>query len=138
MIVMLASDICRLVMRQQPHNLLQQLQDWTVGNREIVVSAITYAELIAASLLTTDQQRHMDLVEALCARLDGIVPWDAGAVHSYTALQRSIMREQRTHNMNDVMVAAHAMSLDAMLLSGNDKVFGSMPGLDFRHWDTEA
>jgi tRNA(fMet)-specific endonuclease VapC len=80
----------------------------------------------------------MDLVEALCARLDGIVPWDAGAVHSYTALQRSIMREQRTHNMNDVMVAAHAMSLDAMLLSGNDKVFGSMPGLDFRHWDTEA
>jgi tRNA(fMet)-specific endonuclease VapC len=135
MIVMLASDICRLLMRQQPVALLQQLQEWTVGNREIVVSAITYAELIAASLLTADQQRHMALVEAFCARLDAIVPWDAGAVHSYTALQRSIMGEQRSLNMNDVMIAAHALSLDAMLLSSNEKVFGSMPGLDFRHWD---
>src|SRR5690606_29900806 len=106
-----------LLMRQQPVTLLQQLQEWTVGNREIVVSAITYAELIAASLLTSDQQRHMDLVEAFCARLDAIVPWDAGAVHRYTTLQRSIMREQRSHNMNDVMIAAHAQSLGAMLLS---------------------
>jgi tRNA(fMet)-specific endonuclease VapC len=135
MIIMLASDICRLVMRQQPVMLLQQLQEWTVGNREIVVSAITYAELIAASLLTADQQRHMALVEAFCARLDAIVPWDAGAVDSYTALQRGIMREQRTLNMNDVMIAAHAISLDAMLLSSNEKVFGSMPGLNFRFWD---
>ncbi|MGA0805809.1 MAG: type II toxin-antitoxin system VapC family toxin [Pseudohongiellaceae bacterium] len=134
MIIMLASDICRLVMRQQPVGLLQQLQEWTVGNREIVVSAITYAELIAASLLTADQQRHMALVDAFCARLDAIVPWDAGAVDSYTTLQRSIMRGQRSLNMNDVMIAAHAISLDAMLLSSNDKVFGSMPGLEFRQW----
>lgn len=135
MIIMLASDICRLVMRQQPVTLLQQLQDWTVGNREIVVSAITYAELIAASLLTADQQRHMALVEAFCSRLDAIVPWDAGAVDCYTALQRRIMGEQRSLNMNDVMIAAHAISLQALLLSSNEKVFGSMPGLRYQYWD---
>jgi tRNA(fMet)-specific endonuclease VapC len=135
MIVMLAPDICRLVLRAQPAALLQQLQEWTVANREIVVSAITYAELVAASLLTSDQERHMALVEAFCSRLDAIVPWDAGAVHSYTILQKRIMQEQRSLNMNDVMIAAHAMSLDACLLSGNNKVFGSIEDLDFACWD---
>jgi|Laugrespbdmm15sn_2_1035079.scaffolds.fasta_scaffold18054_1 tRNA(fMet)-specific endonuclease VapC len=136
MIIMLASDICRLILRQQPRPLLQQLQAWTVGNREIVVSAVTYAELIAASLLTSDQERHMQLVEAFCSRLDAIVPWDAGAVHSYTTLQKNIMLEQRTLNMNDVMIAAHAISLEATLLSSNTKVFGSISGLDFESWQT--
>lgn len=138
MVIMLASDICRLIMRQQPEALLQQLQLWTVGNREIVVSAVTYAELIAASLLTSDQERHMALVEAFCGRLDTIVPWDAGAVNSYTSLQRTIMQEQRTLNMNDVMIAAHAISLDAQLLSSNTKVFGSIAGLNFSCWENGA
>lgn len=136
MIIMLASDICRLVLRQQPPALLSRLQEWSVANREVVVSAITYAELVAASLLTAEQERHMQLVEALCARLDAVVPWDAGAVHSYTSLQKDIMEARRNLSMNDVMVAAHAMSLDATLLSSNTRVFGSIPGLRFEAWNT--
>ena len=90
--------------------------------------------LIAASLLTADQERHMALVESFCGRLDAIVPWDAGAVDSYTSLQKTIMQEQRTLNMNDVMIAAHAISLNSRLLSSNPKVFGSIEGLDFQCW----
>lgn len=138
MIIMLASDICRLVLRQQPAPLLRTLQEWTVANREIVVSAVTYAELVAAGMLTTDQERHMKLVEAFCSRLDGIVPWDVGAVDCYTRLQKAMMAEQRTLNMNDVMIAAHAISLEARLLSGNARVFDSIEGLDFEFWDAES
>lgn len=135
MIIMLASDICRLVLRQQPAPLLAQLQEWSVANSEIVVSAITYAELVAASLLTAEQERHMALVEAFCERLDAVVPWDTGAVHSYTHLQKDIMSARRNLSMNDVMVAAHAMSLDATLLSSNTRVFGSIEGLHFTPWE---
>lgn len=134
MIIMLASDICRLVLRQQPAPLLGQLQEWSVANNEIVVSAITYAELVAASLLTGEQERHMALVESFCERLDAVVPWDTGAVQSYTHLQKDIMAARRNLSMNDVMVAAHAMSLDATLLSSNARVFGSIEGLQFRLW----
>lgn len=135
MIIMLASDLCRLVLRQQPPALLAQLQAWSVDNNEIVVSAITYAELVAASLLTAQRERHMQLVEEFCGRLDAVVPWDTGAVHSYTRLQKEIMELQRNLSMNDVMVAAHAMSLDARLLSSNGRIFGQVPGLQFRSWD---
>ena len=37
MIVMLASDICRTILRQQPSVLLNQLQQWSANSEEIVV-----------------------------------------------------------------------------------------------------
>jgi tRNA(fMet)-specific endonuclease VapC len=134
MIVMLASDICRTILRQQPKALLAQLQQWSASSDEIVVSAITYAELVAAALLTAEKDRHMQLVEEFCERLDAVVPWDSGAVDAYTRIQRQLMQEQRTLNMNDVMIAAHALSLQATLLSSSEKSFAGIPTLDLQFW----
>lgn len=134
MIVMLASDICRAILRQQPRTLLRQLQQWSASSDEIVVSAITYAELVAAALLTSDRDRHMQLVDAFCARLDAVVPWNSDAVDAYTALQRRLMGECRALNVNDVMIAAHALSLQARLLSSSEKSFSGIAGLDLQLW----
>lgn len=134
MIVMLASDICRTILRQQPSALLSQLQQWSANSDEIVVSAITYAELVAAALLTADKDRHMQLVEEFCERLDAVVPWDSGAVDAYTSMQRQLMQERRTLNMNDVMIAAHALSLEARLLTGSEKSFAGIGNLDLQLW----
>jgi tRNA(fMet)-specific endonuclease VapC len=134
MIVMLASDICRTILRQQPSALLSQLQQWSADSDEIVVSAITYAELVAAALLTAEKDRHMRLVEEFCDRLDAVVPWDSGAVDAYTGLQRQLMLEHRILNMNDVMIAAHALSLQARLLTGSEKSFAGIGALDLQLW----
>ena len=134
MIVMLASDICRTILRQQPSTLLSQLQQWSANSDEIVVSAITYADLVAAALLTAEKDRHMQLVEEFCERLDAVVPWDSGAVDAYTNVQRQLMQEHRTLNMNDVMIAAHALSLQARLLTGSEKGFAGIGNLDLQLW----
>ena len=134
MIVMLASDICRTILRQQPSTLLSQLQQWSANSDEIVVSAITYAELVAAALLTAEKDRHMQLVEEFCERLDAVVPWDSCAVDAYTNVQRQLMQEHRTLNMNDVMIAAHALSLQARLLTGSEKGFAGIGNLDLQLW----
>lgn len=134
MIVMLASDICRMILRQQPPALLSQLQQWSANSDEIVVSAITYAELVAAALLTAEKDRHMRLVEEFCERLDAVVSWDTEAVHAYTQLQRQLMLEHRALNMNDVMIAAHSLSLQARLLTGSEKSFAGIAALDLQLW----
>jgi tRNA(fMet)-specific endonuclease VapC len=134
MVIMLATDICRLVLKHQPTTLLSQLQAWSADGDEIVISAITYAEMVAAALLTSEQERHMHLVEAFCERLDAVVPWDSAAVESYTTLQRTIMSEGRRLNMNDVMIAAHAISLDARLLSNTAATFEGIDNLDLSLW----
>lgn len=134
MVIMLATDICRLILKQQPAGLLSQLQTWSADSDEIVISAITYAELVAAALLTSEQERHMQLVEAFCDRLDAVVSWDSAAVDSYTTLQRAIMNDGRRLNMNDVMIAAHAISLGARLLSSSAPTFEGIRQLDLYPW----
>lgn len=134
MTVLLATDICRVILRQQPPALLAQLQVWSAASDEIVISAITYAELVAAALLTAEKDRHMALVEAFCERLDAVAPWDSAAVAAYTQLQRFLLQEQRVLNMNDAMLAAHAISLPATLLTTHEKGWQGLQGLQVQGW----
>jgi tRNA(fMet)-specific endonuclease VapC len=69
-----------------------------------------------------------------CARLDAVVPWDSAAVDAYTRLQRQLTGEQRVLNMNDVMIAAHAISLAATLLSSNERGFAGLTPLNLQLW----
>lgn len=136
MTILLATDVCRLILREQPAALLGRLQAWSVDGEEVVISAITYAELVAAALLTAEKDRHMELVEAFCERLDAVVPWDSAAVSAYTRLQRQLLQEQRVLNMNDVMLAAHAISLDGLLLTTSARACQGLDGLRLQEWNT--
>ncbi len=130
MIIMLSSDLCRLIIRDQPAPLLSRLQQWSVNGDEVVISAITYAELIAGALLTQSRSEHVALVQEFCERLEDIVPWNRAAVDSYTTIQLQAMHQGQSLNMNDAMVAAHALSLEARLLAHKSKAFAAIPGLD--------
>lgn len=134
MIIMLSSDLCRHILRKQPPELLSRLQAWSAGGEEIVISAITYAELVAGVLLTENRSAHMALVGEFCERLEDVVPWNREAVDSYTAIQMQAMRDGHALNMNDAMVAAHALSLQARLLTLNSKPFAGIAGLDLEMW----
>jgi len=134
MIIMLSSDLCRLVLRQQPRDLLSRLQAWSANGDEVVISAITYAELVAGVLLTEKQAAHMDLVTAFCERLEDVLPWNREAVDRYTAIQQRAMQAGHAINLNDAMVAAHALSVKATLLVVNDKPFRSIEGIQVETW----
>jgi tRNA(fMet)-specific endonuclease VapC len=138
MVIMLASDLCRHILRRQPATLLSRLQGWSAEGHEVVVSAITYAELIAGVLLTEKQAAHMQLVEEFCDRLEDVVPWDRNAVDTYTAIQQQAMQAGQSLNMNDAMVAAHALSLGARLLVVNNRPFAGIAGLDLESWSDQG
>ena len=121
-------------MKEQPADILSKFHEWSANSDELVISAITYAELVAAALLTSNQERHMSVVQEFCDRLEDIVPWDRGAVDCYKTIQLSAMQKEQTLNMNDAMVAAHALSLDATLITQNTRPFSEIPGLSLQSW----
>lgn len=135
MVIMLASDICRHIIRHQPKVLLQSLQEWSSQSDELVISSITYAELVAGALLAENREKHMQLVAEFCERLDDIIAWDAGAVDEYAVIQTRAMVANDILNMNDAMLAAHALSLDAKLLSMSNKSFARISDLNLQVWD---
>ncbi len=135
MLVLLATDICRMILKTHAEDLLTTLENWSSQRVEVVISSISYAELVAGALLTENREKHMQLIKEFCERLDDIVPWDSGAVDVYTKIQTQAMRSNQNLNMNDAMLAAHALSLNAKLITSNGGNFSKISNLEVQVWE---
>jgi tRNA(fMet)-specific endonuclease VapC len=74
---MLDTCICSFIMREQPEAVLKRLEQAVLRGQRIVVSAITYSEMRFGATGPKASPRHVELVDAFCARLDAILPWIA-------------------------------------------------------------
>ncbi|MDG2091338.1 MAG: type II toxin-antitoxin system VapC family toxin [Gammaproteobacteria bacterium] len=129
MLILISPDLCRHIILTQDEEALGLLESWSARGDEIMLSAITYAELVAGALNTANKEKHMNLVKAFCERLDAIVPWDEKAVDQYTEIQMQALAKGTFTNMNNAMLVAHAISLDAMLLCMNKLTFAEIEGV---------
>ena len=129
MLILISPDICRHIILTQDVETLDLLEGWTTRGDEIILSAITYAELVAGALNTANKEKHMNLVKAFCERLDAIVPWDEKAVNQYNEIQMQALANGTVTNMNNAMLVAHAISLNAMLLCMNKLHFADIDGV---------
>ncbi len=73
-IYMLDTNICSFIMREQPEAVLKNLEQAVLRGHRIVVSAITYSEMRFGATGPKASPRHVQLVDAFCARLDAILP----------------------------------------------------------------
>lgn len=71
---MLDTNICSFIMREQPESVLKRTEQAVLRGDRIVVSAVTYAEMRFGATGPKASPRHIQLVDAFCARLDAILP----------------------------------------------------------------
>ncbi|MDP1080580.1 type II toxin-antitoxin system VapC family toxin, partial [Klebsiella pneumoniae] len=71
---LLDTNICSFIMREPPAAVLKRLEQAVLRGHRIVVSAITYSEMRFGATGPKASPRHLELVDAFCARLDAILP----------------------------------------------------------------
>ncbi|RTY58200.1 PIN domain-containing protein [Pantoea sp. YU22] len=131
---MLDTNICSFIMREQPEAVLMRLEQAVLSRDRIVVSAITYAEMRFGAIGKKASPRHAQLVEAFCARLDAILPWDRNAVDATTEIKAVLTAAGNPIGPNDTAIAGHAIATSAILVTNNIKEFERVPGLTFEDW----
>ena len=72
-------------------------------------------------------------VEALLERIR-IAALDRDADRHYGRIRAQLEREGKTIGANDLMIAAHALALDAVLVTGNVDEFKRVKGLKVENW----
>ena len=133
-IYMLDTNICSFIMREQPEAVLKRLEQAVLRGDRIVVSAVTYAEMRFGATGPKASPRHIQLVDAFCARLDAILPWDRAAVDATTDIRVALRLAGTPIGPNDTAIAGHAIAAGAVLVTNNVREFERVPGLVLEDW----
>ncbi len=134
MLYLLDTDICSYLIRKRPIQILEALDDAVQQGHEIAVSAITYAELLLGAKRSGNPAKHRALIGELCERLHAVYAWDASAAEQFAELQSMLLNQGTPIGGNDTLIAAHALSLDATLVTNNTKHFGKVAALSVVNW----
>lgn len=127
---MLDTNICIYLMKRHPPQVLRRLEALRQG--EVVMSVITHAELRAGLEMQTISRAHNEHVLSLLTRSIPVLPFDEAAATSYGVL-RAALRE-RNRDALDRLIAAHAVSACATLVTNNEADFKNYPGLVVENW----
>lgn len=133
-IYMLDTNICSYIMRERPVSVLERLQEAMESQHRIVISAITYYEMLLGTVDRNASPRHARLVDAFVARLSAILPWDAGAADKATRIKQELTAKGTPIGGNDVMIAGHALAAECVLVTNNTSEFARVQGLRIKDW----
>lgn len=131
---MLDTNICSFIMREQPEAVIRRLEQAVLRNHRIVVSAITYAEMHFGAIGKKASPRHGQLVDAFCARLDAILPWDRAAVDATAKVKAALTAAGTPIGPNDTAIAGHAIAAGTILVTNNMREFERVPNLVLEDW----
>lgn len=101
---------------------------------EVCISVVTEAEQLYGFERLDRNHRIRRVISDLMDSLD-IAPWDSGAAAIFGPIRRQLELNRQQIGDLDTMIAAHALSLDATLVTNNTEHFRRVLGpLKLENW----
>ena len=121
-------DTCALIdlLRRRSPRLAIWMANQPYG--EIAVSAITLAELEAGPDQSADPEKNRKALRVLVNTIQTL-PFDVPAAEAYGLIFPLLKSRGELIGAYDLLIAAHAVSLNAILITSNVRHFARVPGL---------
>lgn len=129
--VMLDTNICIYLIKQQPPTVIERFLSYSVG--AIGVSSITVAELAFGVSKSRHQAKNCVALEQFLAPLE-VAAFDHEAALAYGRVRARLETMGSPIGSMDLLIAAHALSLGVRLVSNNLREFRRVPGLKLENW----
>ena len=128
--ILLDTNICIYIINAKPAAVLERFKHYRLG--EIGLCSVVAAEL-AFGVAKSGSARNRQALEMFLAPLT-ILPFDDRAAWAYGDLRAELERRGTPIGSLDTMIAAHALSLQAKLITNNTREFAQVPGLHVDNW----
>ena len=134
---LLDTNILSDMMRTPEGRAAQRLRSLLTGDESVhlCTSVIVQCELLFGLRRRTQPRWHTQY-QRLMDSLD-VMPLQADAVLHYAQLRTHLESAGTPLSPNDLLIAAHALALDAVLVSA-DVAFARVPGLRLENWLVET
>jgi tRNA(fMet)-specific endonuclease VapC len=130
---LLDTNICIELIRNRSQRVLARLRRRKIGT--VGISTITLAELRYGVAHSSNPQRNLVALLHFCAPLE-ILPFDDHAAAAYGDLREFLGRKGMSIGPLDTLIAAHALSLKATIVTNNEREFRRVHGLSVENWIT--
>jgi tRNA(fMet)-specific endonuclease VapC len=128
--ILLDTNICIYIINTKPPAVLARFQQYRLG--DIGLCSVVAAEL-AFGVAKSGSTRNRQALEMFLAPLT-ILPFDESAAWAYGDLRADLERCGTPIGSLDTMIAAHALSQQALLVTHNTREFAKVPGLQLDDW----
>ena len=132
MIYMLDTNIIIYLIKNRPQCVADKVAKLSSNDR-LVMSFITYAELLKGANGSQLPQKSFDAIEKLIQRIPVLYP-NEDICHFYGKWAEQLKRQGASIGSNDLWIACHALSCKAVLITHNTKEFQRITDLEWQDW----
>jgi tRNA(fMet)-specific endonuclease VapC len=129
--LLLDTNICIYIIKQQPPAVLERFLEYQIG--DIGISSITLSELRYGVAKSTHREKDAKALDEFIIPLE-VLPYDEAAAHVYGDIRATLEKAGTPIGSMDILIAAHAVSLGIPLVTNNTREFLRVPSLNIVDW----
>ena len=131
MMYMLDTNICIYIIKQKPKSVIDKFKK--MKNANICISSITYSELLYGAEKSSNIAKNLLALTMFLSNIE-ILSYDENASIDYGIIRSKLEKQGKIIGPLDMLIAAHAKSLNITLVSNNLKEFERVDGLRLENW----
>lgn len=128
---MLDTDTCIALIKRQPASALKKLRGKSVG--QVGISSITLSELSFGAERSARPEQNLEALREFLLALE-IAPFDELCAFRYGNIRAQQEKKGRPIGSLDTLIAAHALAIDAILVTHNTREFASVEDMRLEDW----
>ncbi len=132
MIYMLDTNILIYLMKNKPLAVAERVAKLT-SQDELVMSFVTYAELLKGANGSNNPPQALAKIAQIIQRIAVLYP-DNKTCEYYGVWSNKLKQQGTPIGNNDLWIACHALSCNAVLVTHNVKEFKRIDGLNWQDW----
>ena len=128
---MLDTNICMYIIKQKPKDVIERFRQAQVS--EIGVSSITLSELEYGVMKSAKPEQNKLALAQFVAPIE-ISAYDDVAAQHYGKIRARLERQGTPIGSFDMLIAAHALSINSVLITNNESEFKRVSNLKIENW----
>jgi tRNA(fMet)-specific endonuclease VapC len=128
---LLDTHICIYIAKEKPPSVAARFKKLSVG--EVGMSVITYGELLYGANKSHHPTQALLVLKDLAALIPPLAMPEQAAKF-YGDVRSVLEKTGKLIGNNDLWIAAHALSLDLMVVSNNVKEFSRVKNIKLENW----
>ena len=131
MLYMLDTNICSYIIRNRPQKIREKFKE-IEKNHTVALSSIVVSELLYGATKNGSPK----LMKIVSSFIDNFIIYDYSKISAkyYADIRSNLEKQGKIIGANDLLIASHALSLKATLVTNNIKEFERIDGLILENW----